>query len=1647
MNIETRIEDAKQSVTRHLLQGNFFRWWLASLRLEKLQRSKSHPRVTMCERYERWKQRRIYVTDDNVMNLFFVVGEKRRSIQVDKDLSFGEIAYMYDLPTFGAWWSFGGRPLRMTATPRECNVPSNATIVVTGRLLGGTGYPLPLYTHIQECEQQLLAERDTDIFVLQAHQFEDYYTSLTGLLKSHSDKPSWVIEQLENLFQLFYWSRKCRTRADYAALAALAYRLYTGKSVVAKVFDIASSDLQGDFSENVARARDWFNLASSAVSNPLVEKMRKIYTYLLVQGILKNAGIEIDEEEFLSIDKRARVKYSSKSGLLMTIVDTAISIAERYDAYRVTGEWSAIVHDGVNYQQWSKKADRLVSLAPFTSNLEAHGTTYFSFIADLNDTIEKGEAIVRYARKTDMAYNGIQKKLQTLQLLKNTEVTRRASQKERKQPFGVLIHGSSSVAKSSFTKMLFYFYGKIHGLDTDDHYRYVRNPAEEYWNNFDSSKWCIQMDDIAYLLPDKSAGADPTLDELLRVCNNVPYVPSQAALEDKGKTPVMARLVVATSNAHHLNAHEYFYCPLAVRRRLPYIVHVEPKDAYKHTNGKFIDPSKLVQPEEGFPDYWRITVQKLVPIEHMDKDSASLETVAVFEDIREFLKHFGDASKEHDKIQTKAQAADDYMKNIQVCPLCYSTKSTCECLQAYAVPVIWLMPAKYCAAWLGDLLFRIVLAIVCSAVGQLAAQYWIARSMLWHFTRWYNCERQLIINGAIIGGRQHTLTWSVKQFGQVAIAIGAFYASWKMSQYVVPDVGGGTDGGSRTIRTTEKSERTSECTESADDEDVCEEEFILEGNTFGTTEHDLAKTESENVWYKNTVELSQFDVPLASQTHSVKSASEVRDMFAANCVGLELTSECGASKFRTKGVFIKGQRLVFNRHCLKVEGKYYARILSVADSGGLTANVEVSFHRDELVELPEIDLVALTVRGVPPRKDITRYWNITHIPFTHMVSVSRDQDGSTRYRELYRCSRAENMRVEALDRSMDIYLGVGSHLTQVGDCGSLGVALTPRGPVIMGFHTIGCEYTAGFPHVTQEHLRALLGDTVVAGGGKPLFSLNGGDVELLPVHPKSVTRFLKEGTANVYGMLVGGTAKARTRVCETPLQEVVCTELNYTVKHGPPVMAGWEPIYNNVKEMVRPHMDIDQRRLNHCVEMFARDIIQGLNEVHGDSWHRELVILSDRAAVNGLPGVKFIDRINMNTSMGFPWNKTKKAFIIPAPTEAQPDGIDFVPEIWERVRHIEKCYVEGRRAYPVYSAHLKDEAVAEAKIKAKKTRVFTGAPIDFSIVMRKHLLPFVRLMQLNKFIFEAGPGTVTQSIEWTHFFQYLTQHGLDRMIAGDYGKFDKRMIAQLILAAFKVIILILKQAGHDTDELKIIECLAHDVAFPVVSIKGEIMEFFGSNPSGQPLTVVVNSLVNSLYMRYAYCGVRTDGREDCEDFKQNVALMTYGDDNAMGVSHAAPWFNHTAIQRELATIGVEYTMADKQAESIPYISIDQVSFLKRTWRWEPELNAFAAPLDEESLLKSLTVWVPSRTIDKYAQMVAVVSAANSEYFFHGRALFEARRSFFQRVLAEQPYSLYVGDSTLPDWDTLCQRFRQASQEFKSVPIPGVGIGMSISLKE
>lgn len=92
---------------------------------------------------------------------------------------------------------------------------------------------------------------------------------------------------------------------------------------------------------------------------------------------------------------------------------------------------------------------------------------------------------------------------------------------------------------------------------------------------------------------------------------------------------------------------------------------------------------------------------------------------------------------------------------------------------------------------------------------------------------------------------------------------------------------------------------------------------------------------------------------------------------------------------------------------------------------------------------------------------------------------------------------------------------------------------------------------------------------------------------------------------------------------------------------------------------------------------------------------------------------------------------------------------------------------------------------------------------------------------------------------------------------------------------------------------------------------------------------------------------------------------------------------------------------------------------------------YTCPLEEASIKKSLTVWVPSKTVDQHKQMVDVISSANSEYFFYGRETFEKHHAFFKSILEREPYSFYVTESTLPGWSDLIARFRRASESILS----------------
>jgi hypothetical protein len=387
-------------------------------------------------------------------------------------------------------------------------------------------------------------------------------------------------------------------------------------------------------------------------------------------------------------------------------------------------------------------------------------------------------------------------------------------------------------------------------------------------------------------------------------------------------------------------------------------------------------------------------------------------------------------------------------------------------------------------------------------------------------------------------------------------------------------------------------------------------------------------------------------------------------------------------------------------------------------------------------------------------------------------------------------------------------------------------------------------------------------------------------------------------------------------------------------------------------------------------------------------------------ALNGVDGVAFVDRINCNTSAGNPYKKSKNHFI-----NFDDDNriASLHEEVQARIEEIHTSYKAGKRFHPQFCGHLKDEPTSIKKVKLAKTRLFTGSEFAWSVVVRQYFLPHIRLIQNNPHVFEAMPGIVAQSTQWEETHADLCKFGKDRIIAGDYAKFDKKMAAPFILSAFGILVRLSEKAGWCEEDLMYLRCIAYDTAFPTIDVKGDLIEIQG-NPSGHPLTVIINCLVNSLYMRYVFCMI---SKKKLKDFKKYVVLKTYGDDNIMGVSRECPEFNHTRIALGLSLIGVKYTMADKDAESVPYINICDSSFLKRKFREDKDIGAIVAPLDSSSFDKMLTSFVDNGVISAQAHSVCVMETALREYFFYGRDVFEEKRELMLSVLEKADLGAYM----------------------------------------
>lgn len=387
-------------------------------------------------------------------------------------------------------------------------------------------------------------------------------------------------------------------------------------------------------------------------------------------------------------------------------------------------------------------------------------------------------------------------------------------------------------------------------------------------------------------------------------------------------------------------------------------------------------------------------------------------------------------------------------------------------------------------------------------------------------------------------------------------------------------------------------------------------------------------------------------------------------------------------------------------------------------------------------------------------------------------------------------------------------------------------------------------------------------------------------------------------------------------------------------------------------------------------------------------------VLTFEEAVTGLPEMgEFYKPINRSTSPGYPWCLDN-----PGTGKQHWLGSDdyiFDSELKQVTADLIAGCKEGKRGDVVFTASLKDERRTHAKVDQVKTRVFEAAPMHYVIAVRQYFLSFINSVMTHRIDNEVAVGTNVYDMDWEKIASRLETKG-PHNVGGDFGNYDGSLTQELLWTCLEIIN---DWYGKDQVEAnKVRTVLWEELCNSRVLVGDELIQQTHSQPSGNPLTVIINSMCNQLLMRCAYLDCkRLQGLGVNCDFSDKVALVVYGDDNCLNISPSViEWFNQHKISEALGRVGMTYTDESKSGVAPEYRPLSEISFLKRSFR--QGTNGWRiAPL-ELSVIREMSNWTRGKWTR--ASTIENVETAIREFALHGRLLYNDEINLLKKACTD-----------------------------------------------
>ena len=393
-------------------------------------------------------------------------------------------------------------------------------------------------------------------------------------------------------------------------------------------------------------------------------------------------------------------------------------------------------------------------------------------------------------------------------------------------------------------------------------------------------------------------------------------------------------------------------------------------------------------------------------------------------------------------------------------------------------------------------------------------------------------------------------------------------------------------------------------------------------------------------------------------------------------------------------------------------------------------------------------------------------------------------------------------------------------------------------------------------------------------------------------------------------------------------------------------------------------------------------------------------ILTYDEAVQGIEGDDFIRGICRQTSAGFPYTYET---VLPGKTEwfgkdewtlNSEKSIELRAKIQLQIETME----QGGDVDYIFVDSLKDETRLTSKVLSRKTRVFAAAPLDFIVVFRMYYMDFLATMMKNRIENESAVGIVAQGADWHRLAEHLQRKDYSNksVVAGDFSNFDGTLNTHILWQVHGII-----ESFYRADpswchkDAMVREALWRSIVNSKHICHGWIYQLDHAQPSGNPATAITNTMYNCLATRYVFYKIM-DQEKLNYSFNNHVSMIAYGDDNVINISQAArEYFNSHSIPLGFAEIGMTYTDAHKIG-SVEFQSLEQTSFLKRSFRYCTDMGMYTAPLEISSILECFN-WI-HRTEDELGVIKQNFEMANLELSFYEEAFFNSYMKKLQQAI-------------------------------------------------